>query len=109
MSDEELRTGDYVRVVFEGPIEVLHSADNTFMVGTGTARNRVQANQKHVKSVKKIAPPVTVFQPGDTVRHRGAGYLYSLGVYGYFDHTSSRWYVGSAEFTSRDYELVDLK
>lgn len=58
--------------------------------------------------LEKIAPPVTTFVWGQTVRSKTSGLVYSIGRDGYFDHTRGKWNALPALFTSKDYELVEL-
>src|SRR5690242_9004392 len=64
MAHQMPQVGDTVRVVLEGRVEFVESA-NTFYVGTLAHGNSITSTANHVKSVEVIAPPAKV---GDTVR-----------------------------------------
>lgn len=98
------RTGETVRVVLEG--RVTNVTRGEFMVGT----NIVFPAAEHVVSIEKVEPPAVAFEPGQTVRHKvQPQFIYSIGRDGYYDHHAKRWWARHVDFTSADYELVDLK
>lgn len=111
MSDHKPRPGDRVRVTTEGEVSWV-SAAGAFEVGRDDQAVYFKpGNQPSVVSIEKIEPPVTVFKPGQTVRGKRSGLLYSLGEGGFWSHTYNKFYQtgGDPRFTSKSYELVDLK
>lgn len=63
-------------------------------------------------AVEKIEPPVVTFEPGQTVRNKASGRLYSIGSDGYYSHQRAEYFKpgpGDAGFTSFLYELVELR
>lgn len=116
-ADYKPRTGDRVRVVLEGEANGVGSSG--FVIGESYDDNFIAFGAKHVVSIEKIEPPVTVFKPGQTVRLRSRSGLppltYSIGNGGYYSHHGKKWFTHEEArthegyFTSRQYELVELK
>lgn len=100
------QVGDRVRVTFEGDyLDGVIKAGPSFWI----YRNGISA----IRSIEKIEPPVEVFEPGDTVRSKSGGFLYSIGSDGYFSHPARHFFewgygIGEKHFTSKDYERVNL-
>ena len=109
----DIKKGDRVRVALEGVVQRTFDNGNLWLESSdfGTA-----IDGTHVISVEKIEPPVEVFKPGDVVRSLATGSYWYLATNGYVRMTSADFpepvefyeYTDSTEFTSDEYEKVDL-
>jgi hypothetical protein len=110
MSDRyKPQAGDRVRVVLEGKVRK-QPLNGQFIVGEAGQANHIIPSAAHVVSVELVGPatpPVEEFGPGDTVRAKVAGYVYTIGSNGYYDHRARRVWTPTT-FTSEGYERVEL-
>lgn len=100
------RTGDRVRVVLEGEVTATAVSTSDFWL----EGKRLYLSGHAVKSVEVLAPPVEVFGPGTTVRHKRSGRLFTVGEgRNYWSHQLHvRGQSSEGHFNSQDYERVDL-
>lgn len=114
MSEYKPQDGDRVRVVYEG---VVGDADTLGFLIREEGKDTVPFffSDAGLVSVEKIKPPAEVFGPGDVVRDKATGSLYSIGHDGYLSHQTHgfyEWYPGGAcrpnYFDSRGYEKVEI-
>lgn len=115
MTNYQPKKGDRVRVVLEGEAEVDRGGATGFRFSDGFFYTSIDMFAPFVVSIEKVEPPVTVFKPGDVVREKvrtefvwqilNDGYVRvgSRPEGGAFDPQKS-----SMEFTSEDYELVQI-
>lgn len=110
MSNYQPKNGDRIRVALEGRASV-ETQGFDLILDNGTSRyfsnhdsgTLYDANTK----VTKIEPPVVTFKPGDVVKSKKTGYIYTLAEGRYFDHTNASWTHGrGGNFTSACYELA---
>ena len=110
--------------------EVDDSQARAFRIGVGDRfANRIGQNSPHVVSIEKVeSTPVlpdgltvsedgsllnwlgenyvrqhVTFQPGDTVRRKDLGLIYSIGEGGYYSHGKRKWFTHEHTGTSSDY------
>lgn len=105
-----VQVGDRVRVVIESEVtrKTAHGSITT------AAYNGFQPDQDDIVSVEVLAPPVTVFNPGEVVRHKSNGSMWLILNDGYvrlgsiLGSAAKPQRSNPAQFTSEDYELVEL-
>jgi hypothetical protein len=100
------KNGDEVEVVLRG--KVFYANSNDFTVGTpgrgGT--NVIHPAKDHVKSVRLIEPPVTVFRPGQIVVYKTGDHRCLILRDGYVNLNSRSFHpYPGFEFTSEKYTL----
>lgn len=100
------KKGDRVRVVLEGEVTRGLGITDTFDL----EGRYIYANGYAVTSIEKIEPPVELFGPGDTVRGRATGRLFTLAATGYINHGRGDFTCSSTQkFTSLDFERVEIR
>ena len=99
--------GDRVRVVYEG--EAQDPDDLGFSISEeGLGSVPFFFADAGLVSVEKIEPPVEVFKPGDVVRGKVFGHVFTIADDGYVSHSTGAFRPGYNEFNSVGYEKVSL-
>lgn len=99
----EVKKGDRVRVTFEGTV-ICADTDAAYIQDDGNRRHRWVT----VSEVKVLPPPVVTFKPGDVVRHKSLGSVFTIARGGYIGHTLGEYMPYDGKFTSEKYEKVEL-
>lgn len=102
----EVKVGDRVRVVLEGTVGFTWAGNFELLDPTGEVRCSLHPGARHVVSVEVLPPPVETFGPGDVVRRKDSGAIYTVGKNGYYHHGSTSVVLGEGLFTSERYERV---
>ena len=111
MSDYTPVKGDRVRVVLEGEVNYVEpSVGSYFDLDTGDTTT-IYPRSAATKSVEKLDPAVEVFKPGDVVRAKSYGDVFTLGKEGYIAHLSGNFlkygtHTRAAWFNSENCEKV---
>lgn len=98
--------GDRVRVVLEGEVKHVYSDGDLHIESAKYYKTEVP--REGIISIEKIEPPVEVFKPGDVVRGKVFGHVFTIADDGYVSHSTGAFRPGYNEFTSRGYEKVSL-
>lgn len=106
----EPKPGDRVRVVIEAEVDSVRPYRVVFAGRDDLPGRYTEVLKSQIVSVEKVEPPVEVFEPGDTVRNKMVpDFVYSIGHGGFYAHRTGHWYECKSEFTSSDYERVELR
>ena len=96
---EDIQVGDKVRrVPVEGVVDRI----------TGDYA-RIQPGERWhpLNRLEVIEKAVITFRPGDVVKNKTTGYVYTIGVGGFLSHYRGfQWLQDPWSFTSENYELV---
>lgn len=99
----DIQVGDRVRVVIEDSVATVSEE----FVGTGKYLFPTAGDE--VISMEKVTPPPITFVAGDRVRSlESSGCEYTVGVNGFYDHTTNRVVPREVVFTSANYEKVEV-
>jgi len=104
----EIKKGDWVRLTIEGEVdEVVYFGSYISTPKVKIGKYMYSLDERY--TVEKTEPPMVTFKPGDRVRSKRTGNEFTIGHGGYFSHQRHFWNGRVATFTSKVFELVDVR
>ena len=113
----DIKVGDKVRITFEDIVTSVGDDGRVFVdLDTDDCEDDLDMEVGYLVgddavSITVLTPPIVTFKPGDVVRSKALGFLYTIGRdNGYLSHAEGfRWWPDLGDkFTSEHYELVEL-